>query len=453
MTRALRYLVKLGLLIAIAVWLISHPGAVTIRWQGYVIETTVAVAVLATVLVVALVALLYRFWRALVGAPVAWSRHRASSRRNKGYEALGQGLAAVAAGDVDTARRLARKAGELLENPPLALFLSAQTAQLDGDGTAAQRYFEGMLERPETEFLGLRGLLTEALRDGDTVKAVELAQRARRLQPDRPWVLRTCFDLEVTQRKWADALVTLDQAIRARAVDGETGRHRKAAILVERSREAEAAGDLEAAYDFAHKATRQSPEFVPALVREAALLKRHDKPRKALKLIEKAWPQVQHPELAAVWHGLAPDPDNAIAVVKHLEGLYRLAPDAPDGLIALAEAELAAKLWGAARSHLTRAADTAPSARIYRLLADLEEQEHGNLQAARAWLAQAAAAPPEPGWNCDRCGHQAPLWGALCERCGSFDSLRWRSPADAIRLPQLAAEDEIAAGPLIEGTR
>lgn len=453
MTRALRYFIKLGILVAIAVWLLGNPGSVSIVWQGYVVETSVAFAVLATAIFVAVVAVLYRFYRALIGAPVAWGRHRASSRRNRGYEALGQGLAAVAAGDVDGARRLARKAGELLENPPLALFLSAQTAQLDGDGQAARRYFEGMLERPETEFLGLRGLLAEALRDGDKAKAVELAQRARALQPDRPWVLRTCLDLEVGQRRWAEAQITLDQAVRAKVFDPATGRHRKAAILVERSREAEAAGDLEAAYGHAHQAVRQAGDFVPALVREAALLKRHDKPHKALKLIEKAWPRVRHPELAALYRAAAPKPDDPIAVVKHMEALYRLAPDAPEGLVALAEAELAARLWGSARSHLTRAAEAMPSAGIYRLLADLEEQEHGDIQASREWLAKAAAAPADAGWNCDRCGHTAALWSAACERCEAFDSLTWRSPADAIRLPQLSPADDVSGGPLIEAGR
>ena len=49
----------------------------------------------------------------------------------------------------------------------LAGNLAAQAAQLNGDELAARKYFTAMLDRPETRFLGLRGLLTQALKTGD----------------------------------------------------------------------------------------------------------------------------------------------------------------------------------------------------------------------------------------------------------------------------------------------
>src|SRR5207244_3592662 len=83
-----------------------------------------------------------------------------------GYRALTQGMVAVAAGDAEEAQRQARKADVLLAEPPLTLLLSAQAAQLGGDEDAARRFFSEMLNRPETEFLGLRGLLMQAGRGG-----------------------------------------------------------------------------------------------------------------------------------------------------------------------------------------------------------------------------------------------------------------------------------------------
>ena len=64
------------------------------------------------------------------------------------------------------------KADGLLNEPPLTMLLSAQAAQLNGDDGAATGYFEAMLERKETEFLGLRGLLNHALKRDDRVKAL-----------------------------------------------------------------------------------------------------------------------------------------------------------------------------------------------------------------------------------------------------------------------------------------
>src|SRR3546814_4260342 len=99
------------------------------------------------------------------------------------------------------------------------MLLSAQAAQLNGDQTAARRYFEAMLERPETEFLGLRGLLNQSLRTDDPARALALAHRARALRPSTPWVLRTCLDLEIRQGRWDDALSSLDAAVKARVIE------------------------------------------------------------------------------------------------------------------------------------------------------------------------------------------------------------------------------------------
>ena len=45
-----------------------------------------------------------------------------------------------------------------------------------------------MMEQPETEFLGLRGLLTQAIKRGDKGEALDLARRAYRLKPKSAWV-------------------------------------------------------------------------------------------------------------------------------------------------------------------------------------------------------------------------------------------------------------------------
>ena len=68
--------------------------------------------------------------------------------------------------DLAGAQRQAKKADVLLNEPPLTMLLSAQAAQLDGDEQAAEGYFRAMLEREETRFLGLRGLITQAIKRG-----------------------------------------------------------------------------------------------------------------------------------------------------------------------------------------------------------------------------------------------------------------------------------------------
>lgn len=434
MRRALFFFLKLAIVIAVAVWLVERPGSVAIEWGGYLVETSTGVLILLVGLLVVLAALGYRLRHGVLRAPGRMRQKRHAARREKGYRALTQGMVAVAAGDAEAAQRYARRADILLHEPPLTMLLSAQAAQLNGDQEAARRYFEAMLKRPETEFLGLRGLLNQSLRTDDPARALALAHRARALKPKTPWVLHTCMDLEIRQGRWGDALRTLDDAVRARVIDPERGRRLRASMLVERSRAAEGKGDLRAAAEFVHTATQLLPDFVPAVVREASLLDRAGKRKAAVKLIERGWEREPHPDLVRLYNALGPADEDALARVKRLERLNSLRPDHPDGLTALAEAELAAQLWGSARTHLLKVEAVRPSRRVYQLLADLEQSEHGDSAAARNWLAKASSADPEPAWTCTDCGAAAEIWTGLCGNCGSFGTLSWRVPHGTIRL-------------------
>ncbi len=446
MRATLLLLLYLAILVAFAVWLTDRPGTVEIVWQGYVVEFEFGVLVLGVGLLMAVSAVSYRLWRALVHAPAGFRKNRSVSRRERGYQALTGGMVAIAAGDAEAARRAARKADTLLEDTALPLLLSAQAAQLSGNDTEAHRHFEAMTERPDpyTEFLGLRGLLTEAMRAEDWLGAHTLATRARTLRPETPWLIRTCFELEVRLRKWVEAQSTLAQAVRTEVIPKTDAGYYGAAIRVERSREAEAAGDLTVAIELAREALKLQPTMVPAVAREAALFGRDGKAKQGAKLIERAWTSNPHPDLAAVYRGLGPEEEDPIALVKRMEKLHKLNADHPESLLALAEVELEAQLWGAARSHLMRVeagSEGRPATRrVYHLLARLEAAENDDSGAARDWLQRAASAPEDPAWVCDVCGTVSPVWSALCDNCGSFATLRWRTPSRAAHLPNPAAQ-------------
>ena len=444
MRRSLVLMVMIGIGVLIAVLIADRPGEVEFTWQGYVIETSVGILLLIVATLMGAAAVSYRFWRGMIQAPGSLLRARSGSRRESGYRALTNGMVAVAAGDPDAARRFAKKADALLDDPPLTMLLSAQAAQLTGDEQAATRYFEAMLDRRETEFLGLRGLINQALKRDDRVKALSLVDRARTLRPSTPWVHAAAFDLEVRQRKWSEAQTSLASAVKAGAIDATTGRRHKAAILIERSREAEAAGDAASAMEHAHKAAALMPDFTPAVIREARLLNRVGKGKQAIRLLEKAWTQAPHQSLAQAFLEIAPPDESALDRVQRLDRLHRLRPEAPELLPVLGEVALAAELWGSARGHLMKALAEMPSRRIYRLLGELESGEHDDAVKARNWLTKAEEAPEDPAWVCSVCGTSHAVWTALCRHCGSFNSLEWRSAAT----PQLAEPSTPATAPI-----
>jgi HemY protein len=416
--------------VAVALWLAGSEGVVTLSAGDWQIGVPLPVFLFAVLLVAVLAALVYRFWRGMRRAPAATRAFFRRREKEKGYRALTQGMVAVAAGDANEAAKQAKRADALLAEPPLTMLLSAQAAQLNGDETAAKRYFTAMLDSEDTAFLGLRGLLMQAQRDGHDTEALELARRARALQPKTPWVLTTLFDLQVSEKQWREAIETVDQAAKQKAMEPDTARRVKATLMLACSQEAENATNLDEAVSLARKAHSQMPEFLPASIQLATLLADQGKKRAAVKVIEESWAKTPHPALATLYERLesVSDPLKAVQRVEKLANTNR---DHPDSHVALAEAMLKAKIWGAARSHLDSAGGDEPSARVCRLMATLEENEAGDMASARTWLLRATYADPDPAWICADCGSAAAGWEPICPRCGALGTLDWKVPPRA----------------------
>jgi len=437
----IRVLVYLALLVAVSVgvvWFADHPGRVSVVWQGYRVDSSFSVLVAVTAVLAILIALTYEIYRWLIVSPKRLRAHRFERKRQRGYRALTRGLVSAAAGDGDSARKAARVAEGLLGEPPLTLLLTAQAAQLEGNEAAAGAAFREMLSHEETEFLGLRGLLVQAVRKGDTATALTLARRAFEINPDAGWVLSNLIELESSDGNWEGAEKAVESAVRARRLSRADGLRKRALFGYQRALAARRAGKDREALDLARQALTKQPEFVPAAVLAAELQIEAGRLREARRLAARTWSSVPHPDLAQVYVD-ATAPDGPLEKVKALEPLVKARPDAPDGHLAIAGAALDAKLWGTARSHLERVDETKSSARLYRLRAMLEEAEHGDGAAAREWWRRASAAPPDPAWVCDRCGTPSPKWQLLCTSCGAVDSQTWRTPPIAIDDAPVAA--------------
>ena len=286
-----------------AVWLAERPGTVTAEWHGWRLDTSVGVLLVGVVVLI--LALHRRCGCSIAGSSARRARCSKAGARagdERGYRELTQGLAAVAAGDGAEAQKHARKAEQLLAEPPLTLLLSAQAAQLAGDRDGANRAFNAMLEDEQMAFLGLRGLIGQALREGDQAKALAYAERAFKLRPQTPWVVHSLFDMQAQTGQWKAAQETLDTGLRRKVVTADKGRTLKALLLVERSRAAERDGNAADALALAREAFGLAPERIAVTQRFAELqIKARRRPSARMKTLERGWALAPHPDLAALY--------------------------------------------------------------------------------------------------------------------------------------------------------
>jgi HemY protein len=410
-----------------AVWVVNHPGTVVIQWLDQELILSVGTVIALLLALAAAAILLFELFRVLVGLPGNWRISRGRRNVMRGYEELTRGLMAVAAGDLNAARTYHRQAERHLPDNGSLLLLQAQTAQLEGKEEIAHLKFRQMLERRDAEFVGLRGLLAQAMKTGDFGEALTLARRAYRRSPTTPWVLTTLFELLARDKKWDEALPLVDEMQAQGLLDAAQAKHKKAVLyhlLATGLRDQDRATDALAQ---SRKAAKSDPGFAPGVALAGDLALQAGRRRLALQLLEEGWRASPHPDIARVYAQVDPG-ETASQRQKRIE--TRLAPlnrTHPETLVLQAEAAMQAGDWATARGRLEAALDAQPTARVYRLLAELERQSGGDQAKARDWLSRATDAEPDRTWVCDDTGEVLAAWQPLAPS-GRFDAVHWNTP-------------------------
>ena len=316
----------------------------------------------------------------------------------------------------------------------MALLLEAQYAQLSGDRDTAASAFTRMAERADTRLLGLRGLHVEAVRNGDSQRALEYAARAHAIAP-LPWAAQAVLDHHASRRDWTAALAAVDSNATHKSIDRRTADRQRAVLLTAAALEL-GERDPDQVLRFSLEALRLAPGFAPAAVLAATALTRRQEIRKAAKTIEAAWRIMPHPDLARAYLGVRIG-DAASDRLARAETLARIDRDHPEARMAVARAAIEAREFLKARRAMAPLIEEGRARRggCVFLMADLEEAEHGAAGPVREWLARASRAPRDPAWVAD--GFVSDIWSPVSPVTGRLDAFVWKTPDE-----RLAALDE-----------
>jgi HemY protein len=424
MIRIIFFLIVVGALAFGAAWFANRPGEVVVTWQGWRIETSVMLLGAAVLAALAALVVVWGIVSAILRSPFAFRRHRHRRRGERAYQAISHGLIAVGAGDLDAARKHVAEAKRIAPTEPLALLLSAQSAQLAGDRETAASVFRDMANRPDTKTLGLHGLFIEARRSHDYENARAIAEEAARENPALTWAGRAVLEARSLAGDWAGALAHLEA--NKKTLDKDVYRRQRTVMLTARAHALEET-DRDAAKAFALEAAKLTPTFVPAATLAGRMLAEGGELRKAARLISRAWQANPHPDLAQVFSNLRFG-DAARDRLKRVEALAKTVPGHIEGALAVARAAIDAGDFAKARAVLASYL-TAPTKRVALLMAELERAASNDEGRAREWLARALSAAPDPVWTAE--GYISDRWLAVSPS-GRLDGFEWRAPLRGI---------------------
>ncbi|MEE9453009.1 MAG: heme biosynthesis HemY N-terminal domain-containing protein [Paracoccaceae bacterium] len=449
--------VFIGLAIALSfglAYVMETPGEVRIAFgtQEFSLEpigfiAAILLLLLGFFILLKLAGLLVAILRFIVGDETALSRFWGKNREKRGYDALAEGMVALAAGEGATAIAQANKAEKLLKRPELTRLLSAQACEMSGDRKGALSHYKALLQNDRTRFVGVRGILQQKLAEGDTETALKLAEKAFVLRPRHHGNLDTLFALQSETADWSGARATLTAKLRAKALPKDVFNRREALLSLADAQNALIEGDKDLARESALKANKLAPTLVPAAVLAAQILSQEGAKRPATRILKTAWKAMPHPDLTMAFGALEPD-ETPEARRKRFEQLVRLQPEHPETKMMLAELALIETDFPAARRAIGDLAKVQPTTRTLALMAAIEQGSGADETTVRAFLAKAMNASRGEQWVCSGCGHAHGNWAPACEHCKAFDTLEWSLP------PKPKTDDAPMAAflPLILGT-
>ena len=339
----------------------------------------------------------------IMAMPAKLRAREEASRRARGVAALTRGLEAAAVGDAADAAHHARIAQRHLDDLALTRLLTAQAAQLSGDQAAAKASYTAMLEAPETEFLGLKGLYLQAMAEGDAERAREYAEKAFRLRSNAQWAFDSVIELGLERGAWGEMREAVAQGRRNNLLPADKADRATAALLTVDAYAASAGEDEKTALKELDAALKLAPGFAPAAVLAARLHADGGRTAKAAKIIEAAFAQEPHPALIRLYDRLYADE----ASDKRAERLRRLAEKNPEAREAAMLKTLAHNLlgeWAEAATALEPLLTETPTAFEYALMAEAAAGLSGP-EAARVWLEKVAGAPRDPRPGADGAFH------------------------------------------------
>jgi HemY protein len=397
MIRAALILVVGAIAALIALQYAEDPGALTLRWGGVWVETSALFALIATALVLAIALPGVRLAALAINAPGAARRTREADREARTREALVVAVLAAEAGDADATFRNVERADQTFPAPALTALLAARAAEAEGDVARAEQNYTALLSHEHAHLLARRKLAALATRRGDRAAAVAHAEAALRQHPSATWPVEAAFELRIAAGDWAEALLALDEAERRRLLPELVAQRRRAALLAAAAARQEQELQLDAACDFAERATRLAPELAPAAIIAARLLVGEGKAWKAQAVLEDCWAARPHPAIAQAYRDIRADESPGDTRAR-LAALVQRMPEHREARLLAAEIALQQGQWKAAAEALAAARRERVTNRVL-ILQAAQAAGSGDEAKERKLLAEAASAPREPDFS------------------------------------------------------
>lgn len=425
LARTFWYLLKLGLLIGLVVWLAGQSGETRLSIFGYIIEMPSGLLMALIILVIALAIAANQLMGRLWQWPERWQRNRERKRWLRGKDAILGGLIALNMGDRKAAKKYLSRIERTLTDDPLLHLLKAQAAWRSGEWIEAKKSLQILEKHQSTAALGKVGLFHLHVEKGEKEQAWQIGQSLLNETAIPADALNALHRLAMERQDWNLARHTLE----AMGLDKKTLQDKMALLFAEKARCALIKSDFQEALDNANEALKNQNEFLAARLIKLRALLALGKEKRAQKALREFWRDHPHDALIP-FYCLAHGNNDPITCAQEIPDFIKDHPGNPSSQRLAAEIYKSAALWGEANRYLGLLAANEEERNSLShstcLLGAEIEEAMGNGEEVSKWLKKMEYAHPEKRWTCHICTHHPEDWVYFCPTCHTAESIQWR---------------------------
>ena len=385
----LKFIFTLALLIGACIFFSSDTWDISVQMLGYEITFPFALVLLATFTVCF-------FWN-MLKKPFVWFQKFRSWRQNKKQQNKDTFI-------TDVLNALSN------ENKTLYPHLLSEAKKLYGSNSQIYLLLQSLFT-PNTDTLiqmtkdsktllaGTRGLIQQALNDGEFDRVNQLLSSIPEKQQNVLWVQQTKWNMALMQNDWAGALKLLDA--QKKMYDTKTYKTYRSYLLMK-------LGQIKQSYAL-------NPQHPAIALAYAKVF-----PNKAEKVIINAWNNYPTWDLYQAYvHTLQQLPNNK--KMKSVLRLIKKNPYAKLALLACADMSIQTEQWQRAKENLEVYLQSHPlTKQVATMMALIERRGFHHEQMAQQWETKPVEAENDSICVCKKCNHTIPQWQVSCPYCNAF---------------------------------
>ncbi len=424
MLRLLYIFFQFIILLIIVSWAIQNSKPVSFIFRDITVITSTSALIIGLLVIIIICLLLQRFIFFLKQSKQKYKFYRERSIIEKGHDSFVQGMVALANKDFNRVIAEAKNTNKYLKDKSLDLLLTSETLKIEKKFDQLNKVYEEMLNQPNMNLLGLRGLMEQNIRAQDYHHAFIYGEKLFHLNPKIEKLYETLVNIIGKTNNWQKLIYLSEQSLKYKIIEKKTYIENKSIAYFEISKIKHKSFELES-IELMEKALKLKESFAPFISFYIQLLINNNRLDKAKKVLRKAWTASPHPHLKQHMQKLA-----KALKISYLELVKYIVTNAKDNYesrILLAESYIDNQNWDDARLQIKSLLSHKPTREVCLLMSKIEEGYSGDSYKINAWISRSNLGKLGKIWICHISGISQTKWTSV-SKSGYFNSLEWKYP-------------------------